>query len=85
MSNGYNTQAIFTFNFNNKLNGRESFLITTRYAKLDDETIDKWHNVELHSYRNSACINLWGVNITPELLRKFADDLEEFEKDIYKE
>jgi hypothetical protein len=70
---------VFVFNEND--NGGESLMLTTRFISNGDEITEKegvYINQELtlHSYCNSASFNLFGSTITPESLRKLANELE---------
>lgn len=69
-----------SFSFNEKDNGGEQFCLQTDiYDNGDDEKDSFFLNQELTlcSYGNSATFNLSGVQLTPELLRKLANELDE--------
>lgn len=78
------------FSLNPESNGGERISIVTDFFDNGDEKhglpFDYFTNqeIELQSYGNSASFHLGGF-LTPELLRKFADELEKVEKEIIKE
>ena len=70
-----------TFVFNEQDNGGESLSITTEFYANGDPITDKDgvytnQTLSLQSYCNSADFNLVGATLTPELLRKLANELE---------
>lgn len=65
------------YNFNPKDNSGESLSLTTKiFANGDPGGIYLNQTITLNSYDNSASINLCGINITPDILRKLAQELE---------
>lgn len=67
------------FCFNEEDNGGESCLLITDFWDNGDGVISGMFTIqefELNSYCNSAKICLQGVQITPEKLRKLADELD---------
>jgi hypothetical protein len=69
------------FVFNKRDNGGESLMLTTKFiANGDDITENEGvyinQELTLQSYSNSASFNLVGCNITPEILRQLANELE---------
>ena len=69
------------FVFNKGDNGGESLMLTTKFiANGDDITENEGiyinQELNLQSYCNSASLNLFGCNITPEILRQLANELE---------
>lgn len=74
------------FSFNPKDNGGERLsLITKFYWNGDLPDKDCWYTnqeLRLKSYCNSASFNLSGVQITPAVLRKLADELEQKQKGV---
>lgn len=67
-------QHSFTFNQNNN-SGEEVSLDTTMYDN-GDGVIYYNQEISLQSYCNSASINLVGTQITPNMLRQLANELE---------
>lgn len=68
------------FVFNQKDNGGESLTLITQFFSNGDpgaQGIFSNQELTLQSYCNSASFNLCGIQITPELLRKLADELVE--------
>lgn len=72
---------VFCFDPNNR--GGESLLLVTNFidngdykAGLGDTGIFLNQELTLHSYCNSATFNLCGTPLTPENLRKLANELE---------
>jgi hypothetical protein len=65
------------FCFNRGDNSGESLTLTTKFIPNGDPGVVFTNQVlELQSYGNSACINLYGIAITPELLRQLANQLD---------
>jgi hypothetical protein len=69
------------FNFSPEENGGEGLTLTTKFfANGDPITKNQgvfWNQeLTLQSYGNSATINLFGINLTPDVLRKLANELE---------
>lgn len=67
------------FVFNKKDNGGEQCVLITDFWDNGDgpfRGLFTIQNFELHSYCNSAQISLQGVQITPDKLRKLADELD---------
>jgi hypothetical protein len=76
-----------SFNFSPKQNGGESLILTTIFydnGDKDDSSIYTNQSITLQSYENSASINLSGIQITPEILRELADQLEKARKEAIK-
>jgi hypothetical protein len=70
---------LHNFVFNSNDNGGEQLSIRTKmFSNGDDKAPNVYWNqeIELQSYCNSASFNLHGLSITPEKLRKLADELE---------
>ncbi len=67
-----------TFCFNEQDNGGESLIIKTDYYDNGDDinNIYTTQTLTLQSYFNSASFELCGIKLTPELLRKLANELE---------
>lgn len=68
---------VFCFDPNNR--GGEAFLLTTEFIDNGDKnenSIFLNQQLTLHSYCNSATFNLCGTPLTPENLRKLANELE---------
>lgn len=77
------------FCFNPYDNSGEGLFLTTQFFAngdpiTDTEGIYLNQELRLQSYCNSASFNLYGAYITPELLRKLADQLEQARNKIYK-
>lgn len=72
-----NPDEIHYFIINPDDNGGESLSLKTKYY-LDRKYREVTYNQELtlQSYCNSATFTLCGVVLTPEILRKLADELE---------
>jgi hypothetical protein len=70
----------FVFIFNIKANGCEQFLLTTKFYNHNN-SVDFDQEFSLQSAGNSAHICLSACKITPNLLRKLADELEIAEKE----
>jgi hypothetical protein len=70
------------FNFSPKENGGESLILSTNLIANGDPGVF-FYNQEfiLYSYCNCASINLYSISITPDKLRKLADELELAEKE----
>ncbi len=67
------------FNFNPNSNGSESLVLTTTaFANGDPGGVYLNQELTLQSYSNSASINLMGTLLTPEALRRLANELESF-------
>ncbi len=72
--------GIHVFTLNPQDNGGETVDITTTLFHNGDpgaQGIFLNQEITLQSYCNSASFNLHSATLTPELLRKFADELEE--------
>jgi hypothetical protein len=68
-----------TFNFDTKSNGGESLCLYTKIFTNGDDPPDNLHlehNLTLQSYGNAATFELCCIELTPEKLRKLADELE---------
>lgn len=71
---------VFTFNKND--NGGESLmLITSFFHNGDVDGVYRNQELTLQSYCNSASINLYGTQITSEILFKLAKELFEAEQE----
>ena len=59
-------------------NGGESLIFTTEFHDNGDDgaNIFLTQTITLHSYSNSSSFHLSGAILTPEILRKMADDIE---------
>lgn len=69
-----------SFNLSPKERGNESLTITTEFVDNGDrngKSIYTNQTLTLQSYYNSASFNLNGIQITPEILRKLANELDE--------
>ena len=66
----------FINKFNPESNGEEALFLTTNFIKKGNKKLISTQTISLQSYSNSACFNLVGV-LTPDNLRKFADQLDE--------
>lgn len=68
------------FVFNKRDNGGEQLCLKTTFFHNGDKTLPGCcftnQEIELMSYCNAASIKLVGCQITPEILRKLADELE---------
>jgi hypothetical protein len=78
-----------TFVFNEHDSGGESLSITTEFYANGDPITEKEgvytnQTLSLQSYCNSASFNLMGANITPDLLRQLANELESVRNKIRK-
>lgn len=74
---------VHTFCFNTQDNGGESLILKTTFEPNGD--LGLFYTVQeltLHSYCNCATFTLTGRGFNPENLRKLADELEQFEKDV---
>jgi hypothetical protein len=70
------------FTFNPRDNGGEALILTTEfYHALGGKEIFSNHEISLQSYGNEANFMLHSIDITPELLRALADQLEQAEMD----
>lgn len=67
----------FVHTVNPKDNGGEHITITTNVYKNEDGSKYTDHVIGLESYCNSVSLNLCGAQITPQFLRKMAEDLEQ--------
>jgi hypothetical protein len=70
-----------TFAFNPNDNGGEALVLTTEFVdngdrEKDGSSIFLNQELTLHSYCNSASFNLSGAALTPDNLRKLANELE---------
>lgn len=70
-----------TFNFSPSDNSGESLVLTTDFIENGDKShpsdgVFLNQTLTLNSYCNSASFNLYNAILTPELLRKLADELE---------
>lgn len=77
------------FVFNPQDNGGESLVLKTEFIANGDEGADDFyftnHKLTLQSYCNEASFSLLSFAITPEKLRKLADELEAVENRVKKE
>lgn len=66
------------FTFNKHDNGGEHLILKTTFIDNGDKENNIYTNQELVlcSYCNEASFKLIGIQLTPELLRKLADELE---------
>lgn len=64
------------FVFNKKDNGGESLFLTTDFIDNGDNETVVNQTLTLNSYCNSASFSLCGATLTPENLRKLANELE---------
>lgn len=71
-----NIRGRHNFVFNPKDNGGESLSLLTKFIDNGDGEIYTNQELSLQSYCNSASFTLIGVQITPDLLRKLANELE---------
>jgi len=66
-----------SFNFNPHDNGGESLTLTTKFiANGEPGGIFLNQELTLQSYCNAATLALYGVTITPHILRELANELE---------
>lgn len=68
-----------TFSFDPKNNGGESLTLVTEFidnGDNNDHSIFTNQKLTLNSYCNSASFNFNGIQITPEILRQLANELE---------
>ncbi len=67
-----------SFNFNPEDNGGESLTLTTKFIPNGDPDERFYTNQEitLNSYGNCASIKLFGAQITADVLRKLANELD---------
>lgn len=74
--------GVHSFIFNKKDNGGESLSLTTSYYDNGDGPVKGCYTdqeLTLQSYGNSATFNFSGIQITPNLLRELANELESAE------
>ena len=74
-----------SFTFNENDNGGEELSLTTIYfsnGDEGDEGIYTNQELRLGSYCNSASISLFGIQITPDILRQLANELEQARNSI---
>ena len=65
-----------TFIVNPLANGGEQLSVTTKFLNNGDpDDMDISQEITLQAYSNSVTFNLSGAALTPEILRKFADEL----------
>ncbi len=64
------------FVFNPLDNGGESLTLITEFTDNGDRTIFYNQTLSLQSYSNSASFELYGIAMTPQILRKLANELE---------
>jgi len=79
MSSDKKHLARHVFTFNEKDNGGEAFSLVTDFWDNGDGVfrgLNTTQQLELNSYHNAAKFHLGGVEITPEKLRKLADELD---------
>lgn len=69
--------ATHAFSFNPRDNGDEQLILTTEYFDNDDGGVFTNQELSLQSCCNSASFELVGAQITPQNLRKLADELEQ--------
>ncbi len=70
------------FCFNECSNGGESLILSTEiFGNGDPNEIYYNQKLTLNSYANCASIELFGVAMTPDSLRKLADELEAVENE----
>lgn len=65
------------FNLSPKTNGGEALVLTTDFFDNGDNEPLLRQKLTLNSYCNTASFNLEGTILTPKLLRKLANELEE--------
>jgi len=67
------------FCFNSWDNSGEQLILTTEIYDNGDTENNLYYNqkIKLQSYCNEATFSLYGVSLTPDILRKLADELEE--------
>lgn len=73
--------ARFSFNVDKTAKSCESLILTTKYIANGDPITESSgvyinQTLTLHSYYNSVSFNLYGITITPEVLRELANKLE---------
>lgn len=79
------------FNFSPNEPSGEGLTLTTYFLDNGDRKhglptgIFTNHKITLQSYGNSASLELYGITITPELLRKLANELEIEESKVKKQ
>lgn len=74
---------VHRFVFNPQDNGGEQLSLSTKmFSNGDDESPNVYWNqsIELQSYSNSLSVDLHSVALSPDKLRKLADQLEEAER-----
>ena len=64
-----------SFTFNESTNSGEGLTLHTEILFGDDVYLNQ--ELTLQSYGNHATFGLYGATLTPEILRKLADELEE--------
>jgi len=60
-----------------KESGGEALIFITEYYDNGDKEIFTNQRIVLHSYCNNATINLYGIQITSDILRELANKLDE--------
>lgn len=73
------SKKVFTTSFNlapKALNSGEGLILTTEYYWNGEDGIFTNQKITLHSYENSASINLYGIQLNSKLLRELADELD---------
>lgn len=75
-----------TFVINPGENGGEKVFLTTTILK-GKYSLEPWleQEITMNSYCNSATFTFCGAVLTPDILRKMADQIEELEKNFDKE
>ena len=68
------------FDFAPQVNGGETITLLTKVFQVGDHDDERnvVQELTLSSYCNSASFNLAGILLTPTVLRKLADELDEF-------
>lgn len=69
--------GVHVFSFNPRDNGGEQLSLRTTFLDNGDGGILTNQELTLHSYCNQASIMLYGASITPEALRRLANELDE--------
>jgi len=67
---------VHVFNFSPDENSGESLYLETKFFRNEDGEVFTNQELTLHSHCKSASMNLSGIQITPEILRNLADELE---------
>jgi hypothetical protein len=67
------------FNFAPNVNSGETLILNTKIYQRDIGNFYTTQDLTLHSYCNRATFHLLNINITPEILRKLANELEDTE------